>query len=173
MQFQKTPLEAKLDLEKQARHVANKDPLPGQLTEAFTSTPEISIGKWTIRSVRSSDYALAKDLNSYIYRQMTKRADEELPEPSIEDVCELAFQFTRLPSECRRVLRLGRDTFKEHALAEFGDLDVTDTSLSDVFAAVLKQYNIAMSTMLAYKADSEAKGDVTFFPQAQTPQKTG
>jgi hypothetical protein len=167
-------------LQRRQPHIrrANAEPLPGPLSQAFT-LDELKQFGFTIRPVVASDFILLKRLDSPLYRQTFALAEharqikaQEIPpdaQPPVtkyddEECVEMIYQFTRPLEEVRRVLKRGRDHFRETALATI--TDAIPIAQMDAYprlvTTVIENFTAAFSTAVEYGA-SEKDGDETVF----------
>ena len=136
-----------------AAPIANADPLPGPLLEAFDNVP-IKVGQFEVRPVVAADWLILKRLNSPLYRQAIET--ESVPiETSDDDGIEIIYQFTRPAKEVRAVLAQGLEHFKEQAKQAIAD-ECNMAQLEELIAAVRIQLQRTYTTALAYVQEKES-----------------
>ena len=146
-------------LQTDARRRAAADPLPGPVAEAFLEGP-ITIGKWTIRRVVLSDWAILRGLKSPIIQQMLEMQKpleirETVPYTD-EDGWEMIWQFTHTPAENRALLAKGRSVYRETAITEIGDaIEVGEGEL--IVQAVNQQIMRSFATAVKHGTDESAE----------------
>lgn len=161
-----------------ASNRANGDPLPGALSAAFTKSA-IKVGPAMVRKIVASDWIVLRALNSPIIKlveELAQRGDDKAaPPPEVDitdqDEWDIAFQFTRAPSDVRKAMEGGPKEFRARAMEAIGDT-LESATVKLIGIAVLEQIRRTWATPLQYKQDMDKEGEVTFFLDASQETKT-
>lgn len=163
-------------LKSEAQKRAGADPIPGAAGDAFSLHGDIKIGSSgiTVRRVVASDWQIFKAIDSPILKVLLELRQNPNSEVEVEvttdEEWEMAYQFTRPVSECRKALVNGKDAFTQAAREHIGDLiDVSVVSL--IRLAVMEQVRRSFQSAITYKQEMEKEGEVTFFPDAEANPK--
>jgi hypothetical protein len=157
--------------EAQAR--ANREPLPGALSDAFKPKLDIDVRGFKVRPVKHNDIRIFKYLDDPFYKQMLEGGTEAL-KPTQDEIVELCYQFTRPAVEAWMELQKGREHYRLQAMREFGEFEIDDPTLVEVFAAIVQQIELSTSTMLVHTQKQEGKaGSTPFIRQDSTSLATG
>lgn len=136
---------------------AQGDPLPGPLSDAFSSEP-IRVGELEVRPIVAGDWIILKKLDSPLYRMVLERDDKSPAEFTDEEGIEMCFQFTRSVREVRKALARGRDEFREAALQSISDKYDSPT-ISKLVMAVGEQLKRAYETAIKYVSPDDGGGE--------------
>ena len=159
-----TPEQAAVDagLRDESQKRAAADPLPGPLSDAFLKGAIRISRDVAVRRIVASDWHILKGLDSPILRQLLElQKDESLrEETAYSDVeqCEMVYQFTHTPKECRELLAQGRNLFKAKA-EDYCDDQINFAQMPQIIAAITKQLSDCIATSLSYSADEKKKTD--------------
>lgn len=165
---------------------AHANPTPGPLAAAFDvstgpaqdagSVALARIGR-KLRPVVAADFLLLKALNSPLYRHAMSQAGAgdahrtgiaPVTPPATAhddaDAAEMIYQFTTPVRECRNTLAVGRQTFREAALAATLD-QLSPLEVPAVMDAVVRNFLSAFATTIGHQAPTpEGEQRVDFSP---------
>lgn len=147
-------------LRNEAGKRAAADPLPGPLADAFLKD-SIPVGVGiSVRRIVASDWHILKALDSPILRQLLElQKDEALREEteySDSEQCEMVYQFTHAPKQCRELLKMGRETYRSTA-QDYCDSGIDFAQMPLIIAAITKQLSDCIATSISYNATDEKK----------------
>ena len=146
-------------LEHSAKKIADAqatgEPLPGAVRDAFSLTPDIKVGSYTVRACLDFDIELLSMLNHPLNEMrlaVIASEGKEVPElfkPSGSMAWELCFIFTTPVDELDELVgKLGLAGLKNAAKARYSRLQ--PVGLATLSAACIKQYLASWNPALSY-----------------------
>ena len=154
-------------LKEDARRRAGTDPLPGPLADAFQSDCIPVNGSVKVRRVVTSDWVILRQLKSPIIQQMLEMQKDEAIREEVpftdEEGYEICWQFTHNPKDCRALLEVSRERFRQQAIEDIAD-SLDPSIVGQVVKAVGKQILRSFETALKYgtdESDGEKKSPLT------------
>ena len=134
---------------------AAAEPLPGPARQAFSVSPDIRVGPYTVRAARDRDIKTLSQLGNCYY-QFVMTGDEALVKTG-QDAYELCWVMTRPARDVKAFTeKQGLDALRKAADDEFGDLATGD--LMQIVAAAARQLALSCSTVVEHKSP-ETPGD--------------
>lgn len=153
-------------LEQMAVRRASASPLPGPLFDAFASEHVIQVGEIKVRKIVSNDWPIFEKLQSPLIELTKEKAQNDGGAVDLtvtnEQECEMVWQFTHTPRECRELMAEGREAFRERAVLEVGD-SIDQPTVKLIIMAIMEHLKRSWQTCLEHQAKMEQEGQVTFF----------
>lgn len=154
-------------LETEAAKRASADPLPGPLAAAF-GPQDIIVDNWHIRPLVAYDWAVMKDTNHAIYRQMLEymQLGDKAPdvEPTPQEAWEIIYLLSRPCEAADEVFQRGAKAFATAARREIG-MKLHPGEITLLSKACFTQVQRHMTTMVKYAQKADKDGEQSFFPQ--------